>query len=164
MGKLETFSLPGLTCVFTISADFESAVLEYRNDEERIPAKYQGEGNSLFASQAERGMQLIRRDKTLLDKLNTEMIHDTFEKVRFVYATAYGWEPPTDYVQWDNTARIRQHIKRWITEWDLRRLYPDYKPEIETNELKQNLSEMEDLEQSNEGSSEERQAPTEQGE
>ena len=27
MGKLEVFNLPGLTCVFTISADFESAVL-----------------------------------------------------------------------------------------------------------------------------------------
>ena len=99
-----------------------------------------------------------------IDKLNTEMIRDTFEKVRSVYNAAYSWEPPMDHVSWDNTARIRQHIKRWITEWDLRRLYPDYKPEIETFELKQNLSEMQDLEQPNEDSLEERQAPTEQGE
>ncbi|MFA4835222.1 MAG: BREX system ATP-binding domain-containing protein [Dehalococcoidia bacterium] len=164
MGKLEGLNLPGLTCIFAISADFESAVLEYRNDEEKIPAKFQADGDSLFASQAERGMQLIRRDKTPLDKLNTAMILDTFEKVRSVYATAYGWEPPAEHAPPDNTARIRQHVKRWITEWDLRRLYPDYKPEIETSELKQDLSEMQNLEPPNEESSEERQAPAESGE
>ena len=109
-------------------------------------------------------MQLIRRDKKPLDKLSTEMIHDTFEKVRSVYNIAYSWEPPAEHAPPDNTARIRQHIKRWITEWDLRRLYPDYKPEIETSELKQDLSEMQDLEEPKEESPKERQAPTEQRE
>ncbi len=149
MGKLEGFNLPGLTCVFTINTDFESAVLEYRNDEERIPAKFQGEGDSLFASQAERGMQLIRRDKKTLDKLNSEMIRDTFEKVRAVYATAYSWEPPTaptEHAPPATTAHIREYVKRWITEWDLKRLYPDYQPEIEVGELKQDYSEIPEIE------------------
>lgn len=166
MGKLEGFNLPGLTCVFAISADFESAVLEYRNDEERIPAKFQSTANqadSLLAGQAERGMQLIRREKSPLERLSDAAIHDTFEKVRAVYAAAYGWEPPADYALPDITARIRQHIKRWITEWDLRRLYPDYKPQIETSELKQDYGEMPELEQPNEGAAEEKSEAPQEG-
>ncbi len=40
MGKLEGTNLTGLNCVLTISDDFESAVMDYRNDEEKIPAKF----------------------------------------------------------------------------------------------------------------------------
>ena len=41
--------------------------------------------------------------------------------------------------------RIRQHIKRWIHEWDLKRLY-DYEADIEISELRQDYTEMPDLE------------------
>ncbi len=166
MGKLEGSNLPGLTCIFTINTAFESAVLDFRNDEERIPAKFQSTANqadSLLAGQAERGMQLIRREKAPLERLSDAAIHDTFEKVRAVYAAAYGWEPPADYALPDITARIRQHIKRWITEWDLRRLYRDYKPQIETSELKQDYGEMPELEQPNEGAAEEKSEAPQEG-
>ena len=42
--------------------------------------------------------------------------------------------------------RIRQHIKKWITEWDLERLYPDYRPEIVSSPLNLNYTEMPVLE------------------
>jgi hypothetical protein len=156
MGKLEGSNLAGMTCVFTIKDDFESEVIDYRHDEEKIPAKYQSTGKQadlLLASQAERGMQLIRREKIPLQKLTAEAIRVTFTKARGVYAAAYGWEPPADYAPPDITDSIRQRIKRWITEWDLMRLYPDYKPQIETSELKQDYDEMPELEQSDEGPS-----------
>ena len=159
MGRLEGLSLPGLTCVFSMSQDFQSAVMDFRNDEERIPAKFQSTGNpgdTLLASQAERGMQLIRREAMVLGRLSDDAIHDTFKKVWAVYAAAYGWEPPSEYSPPDITARIRQHVKKWITEWDLRRLYPDYRPQIETGELKQDYAEMPELEQPTEGSPEEK--------
>jgi hypothetical protein len=50
----------------------------------------------------------------------------------------------------DTTARIRQHVKRWITEWDLKRFYPDYRPDIVTSQLKQDYEETPDLEQPDE--------------
>lgn len=165
MGKLEGSSFPGLTCVFTMSADFESVVLDYRNDEEKIPSKFQGAGNhadSLLASQAERGMQLIRREKMPLARLSPAAIRDTFKKVHAVYGAAYGWEPPLDYSPPDITDRIRRHIKRWITEWDLVRLFPDYKPEIEVTELKQDYEEMPDLERPGESALEGEHQPTQE--
>jgi hypothetical protein len=149
MGKLEGLALPGLTAVLTISDDFESAVLDYRNDEEKIPAKFSQshlQDADLFVSQAQRGMQLIRRNKLTLERLFPEKIRETYNRLREVYAAAYGWDPGGAYRQPDVTARIRQHIKRWITEWDLKRLYPDYQPDIETAALKQDYSEAPELE------------------
>jgi hypothetical protein len=162
MGKLESFNLPGLTCVFSMSQDFQSAVMDFRKDEEGIPAKFQSTGNPadlLLSSQAEQGMQLIRREAVVLEKLKDDVIRDTFKKLRAIYAAAYDWEPPDEYSLPDVTARIRQHIKRWITEWDLKRLYPDYRPQIETAELKQDYGEMPELEQSGEDSAEKQQEP-----
>jgi hypothetical protein len=46
---------------------------------------------------------------------------------------------------------MRQHVKRWITEWDLKRLYSDYQPEIEVGELKQDYSEIPEIETPSEG-------------
>lgn len=167
MGRLEGSSLPGLTSVFTMSADFESVVLDYRNDEEKIPVKFREAGNhadSLLASQAECGMQLIRLEKVPLERLGSGDIHDMFKKVRAVYGAAYGWEPPEDYSPPDITDRIRRHIKRWITEWDLKRLYPGYKPQIEVSELKLNYEEMADLEMPGEGSLEKERHSIQEGE
>ena len=149
LGKLEGLSLSGLTCVLTISDDFESAVLDYRDDEEKIPAKFSQSGiqeDVLLASRAGRGMQIIRRNKIPLDRLNTAKIRETFDRLRAVYAAAYDWEPPNDYSQPDITGRIRQHIKRWVTEWDLKRLYPDYRPEIVNSPLNLICTEMAVLE------------------
>jgi hypothetical protein len=151
LGKLTGFSLPGLTSVLTISADFEAAVFDdpRRNDEEKIPARY-GENNNqndaLLVSQAQRGMQIIRQEKALIEGLTPEVIRNVFNILRSVYTTAYGWEPPADYPDPDVTARIRQYVKGWITGWDLKRYYPDYQPEMETSPLKQNYEEQPDLE------------------
>jgi len=49
--------------------------------------------------------------------------------------------PPNKFTELDKTARIRQHIKRWITEWDIRRFYPEYDPVIESTKLKPDLEE-----------------------
>lgn len=155
MGKLEGVSLPGMTSVLTISQDFESAVLEERNDEEKIPGKLRASGSEtdlLLASQAERGMQLIRRDKQVLEKPDIDRIKQTFEKIRTTYASAYNWQPGADNIKTDPTARMRQHVKRWITDWDLRRLYPEYKPEIEAREIGPTYGENPELEQSSEDS------------
>ncbi|MBI4289308.1 MAG: DUF2791 family P-loop domain-containing protein [Chloroflexi bacterium] len=151
IGKLEGASLPGITCVLTITKDFESAVLAERNDAERIPGKLRAGGSEadlLLASQAERGMQIIRRDKLELEPLTHETIHKTFDRLREVYVSAYGWEPPIDYIQLDTSisARMRQHVKRCIAEWDLTRLYPDHKPNLEVHDVRPGYEEMPELE------------------
>ena len=157
LGKLEGNSIPpGLTTVLSITDDFESAVLDdpRRNDEEKIPNRLRAGGSydeSLLASQAERGMRMIRRDKVLLEYPIDATIREIYDKVRTIYTMAYDWSPPLDYQSPDRTARIRQHVKRWINEWDLKRLHPDYTPETEVDQLQQDYSEMPDLEKSSEG-------------
>ena len=38
-------------------------------------------------------MQIIRRNKSSLERLNSAKIREMFEKLRSVYAAAYGWQP-----------------------------------------------------------------------
>jgi hypothetical protein len=152
LGKLEGAGLPGLVSVFTISDDFEAAVFDEKLDEEKIPAKFGGSGNtedSLLASQAEMGMRLIRQEKLPLEPLNPDKVRSTFEKLRAIYFTAYGWEPPLNYSQTPTATSdvIRKYVKRWITEWDLKRFYPDYLPDIEISQLKQDYEDTPDIEQ-----------------
>jgi P-loop Domain of unknown function (DUF2791) len=149
MGKLEGDNIPRLTTVLSITDDFESAVIQERNDEEKLPGKLRaggGEAELLLASQAERGMHIIQRDKVLLERPTEATIHAIYDKVSAIYARVYGWTPPMDYKTPDMTARIRQHVKRWINEWDLKRLYPDYQPEIEVTDLRPDYSEKPELE------------------
>jgi phage gp16-like protein len=96
-------------------------------------------------------MRVIRRDKELLNTTSEGIIRDTQEKVRSIYTKAYAWEAPTSSAYIDTTATMRQHVKRWITEWDLKRLYSDYQPEIEVGELKQDYSEIPEIETPSEG-------------
>ena len=149
MGKLEGESIPGLTVVLSISEGFEGRVLDERNDEEKIPGRLRAGGSDeelLLASQAEKGMRIIR-DSMPLEPTDT-LIREIYNKVRSAYNTAYGWDPTEDFSDYDKSARLRQHIKKWINAWDLMRLYPGYKPEIQSTELKQDYSEMPEIEQS----------------
>ena len=148
LGKQEGNSIPGLTTVLSIITAFETEVLVDRNDEEKIPNRLRAGGSErelLLASQAERGMRVIRQDKMRLEYPTEVTIREIYDKVTAIYARAYDWNSPIDS-QADRTKSIRQNIKRWITEWDLKRLYPEYKPEIEFTELRQDYSERPELE------------------
>jgi hypothetical protein len=41
---------------------------------------------------------------------------------------------------------MRQYVRRWITRWDLMRLDPEYRPDIEIRDYRPNLDEQPDLE------------------
>jgi hypothetical protein len=41
---------------------------------------------------------------------------------------------------------MREYVRGWITEWDLRRLYPDAKLDIEILEVRQTYEEDQELE------------------
>lgn len=158
MGKLEGESIPGLASVLSITEDYESVVL--LKDEDRIPVRLRGGGSQeelSLASQAERGMRVIRVqwEPGKLQRPSEDTITEIYSKVQAIYSQAYEWDPPPVY-QTHHDWRIRQHIKRWINEWDLRRLYPGYAPVIEVEELRHDYSEMLELEQSSGGSPGER--------
>lgn len=147
MGKLEEANFAGLTAVLAITDDFQSVILEGKEDLEKVPGKLRArasESDFLLASQAERGMRIIERERAPLKAPDSTVLEQTYEKVRSIHAKAYAWEPPpvssVELLRATGT-RMREYVKRWITEWDLKRRDPGYNVEIEVTELKQDYTE-----------------------
>jgi hypothetical protein len=86
-------------------------------------------------------MRLIQRDKVRLTAPDARAIQQTCKKIRMIHAEAYGWQPPPLSVARSGITSMREYVKRWITEWDLKRLDPSYTVEIEKTALSQNYTE-----------------------
>ncbi|MGH2353119.1 MAG: BREX system ATP-binding domain-containing protein [Chloroflexota bacterium] len=143
-GQLEAESFPGLITVFTITSDFAPAVLVDRNDAEAVPGKLRASGldpERLLASQAERGMRLIAREAVYLRSPDRQAIDATREQVRDVHARAYRWDPPSLAGDDELALRMRQYVRRWINEWDLKRDDPLYQPRTVVADLSVDYSE-----------------------
>jgi len=151
IGKLPDQQFPGLTCVFAIMSNFESQVIEEKNDIEVVPRKLIDRGLEELAKQAEYGMRIIQKEKIRLKPLDKDAIHQTRDKVRSIHAEAYSWQPPSLRNEISlGSSVMRQHVKSWINEWDLKRLYPDYIPITETTEIEIGYDEDADLEKATE--------------
>ncbi|MBI2908740.1 MAG: DUF2791 family P-loop domain-containing protein [Chloroflexi bacterium] len=155
MGRLEGSDCVGLAAVASITSDFQSKVLEEKDDFEKVPARLRAKGTEsglLLASQAERGMRIIANELTHLKAPDSAVIDDTYEKVRSIHARAYDWSPPdAPSVERLTTTRMRQYVRGWITEWDLKRLDREYNPEIQFTALEQDYTEDKNLEVPAEG-------------
>jgi hypothetical protein len=150
MGLLEDSRFAGLVSVLAITDDFQSAVLQEREDLEKVPGKLRARGTETditLASQAELGMRAIQRERLALSVPTQDMLHETYHRVQALHGQAYDWTPPAvvSSVEALSTTRMREYIKRWITEWDLRRLDPDYRVEIEASRLQVDYAEDESL-------------------
>lgn len=155
MGKLDESSYDGLATVSSITADFQSKVLEGIDDFEKVPGRLRVKGTEsdlLLASQAERGMRVIQNELTRLKAPDSNTLDQTYEKVRSIHAKAYDWNPPpVPSIERLGSTRMRQHVRGWITEWDLKRLDREYTPEIEVGTIEQDYSEDKNLEVETEG-------------
>jgi hypothetical protein len=148
-GLLEGQECPGLTTVFAITSDFAPAVLQDRNDSEIVPGKLRASGlepERALAAAAERGMRLIARDALHLATLDRPTIQHVKDQVRGLHGQAYRWDPPGLDGQDDLSLRIRQHVRQWINEWDLRRVDPTYTADTIVDALSMDYSERPDLE------------------
>ena len=156
MGRLEGTKFPGLTAVSAITTDFQAAILdpEGKGDIEGIPGKLRArasESDLLLASQSERGMRIIQREMVRLRTPDDTVVAQTHSKIRSVYAKAYDWEPPTESsINGLVSTRMREYVKGWITEWDLKRLDPKGHVDIEITEMKPDYTEDRNLQISSE--------------
>jgi hypothetical protein len=116
---------PGLQVTGAISDDFTSAVINARQDDERLPERLRLKGEPLQADLALAAIRAIE-EAQLLHKLHPASDADLrrhAETLRQSYATAYGWDAPPLPVRERQTSRtIRHHIRGWITQWDVLRL------------------------------------------
>jgi hypothetical protein len=162
LAGFESEPLPHLASVLAITDDFAPAVLydPVKNDYEKVPNRLrarQSPADDLAATRAEQGMRLIERDLVSLEKPNRGALESTYQTLRRIHAEAYDWQPP-DLGRHDGlTPRsMREHVRTWINEWDLRRLDPAYRPDIEVEHLETDYSEQPELETPPEGEPEER--------
>ncbi len=151
-GKLKSGSIPGVAATFAITTDFDAAVLQDKGDLERVPGKLRSSGtdaDARLASQAEQGMRMIVREPVRLRGPDRALIERTREEVRALHGRAFAWDPPDlGAGEQLSTTRMRQYVRRWINEWDLKRLYPDYAPDTVVAELPVQYTEQPELETS----------------
>ena len=149
IGKLEGTNFPCLTAAFAITDTFQIETLEGKEDIESMPEKLRARASEidlLLASQSERGMRIIQRERDLLKAPDDTIVEQTYNKIRSLYAQAYDWDPPTaSSINRMGAIRMREYVKGWITEWDLKRLDPKGHVEIEITEMKEDYTENPDL-------------------
>ncbi|CAN5855824.1 DUF2791 family P-loop domain-containing protein [soil metagenome] len=149
--------LPYLASVLAITDDFAAAVLydPVKNDFEKVPNRLRARQNpadDLAAARAEQGMRIIERELLPLERPDRRALEETYRTLRQIHAEAYGWHPP-ELRRGDGVASrsMREHVRSWINEWDLRRLDPGYSPDIEVEHLESDYRESPELETPPEG-------------
>lgn len=149
MGKATDEEYPGLAVAGAITVDFDTEILVGKEDQDRIVPRLQNRGTdefNLLASRAESGMHLIRFDGIQLAD-HKDTLQDTYTKLKDLHSRAYSWSAPD--IPWERgreSRRMRSYVRRWINEWDLRRLYPDADIQIEEQDLQISYSEDKDIE------------------
>lgn len=128
MGRIDGRAIPGLMSVAAITDDFALAVLQQKGDRDKVGAKLRAKGTDEYlklAGRAKTGMRLIEREALILQPPDESDLRHTYSRLKEIHAKAYGWDPPE--IPWAPAAmtrRMRSYVRRWVNEWDLRRLYP----------------------------------------
>jgi len=154
LGKIKNCHTPGLTAVAAITDDFAAHVLDEKGDREGMGNKLRNKGSdemAALAARAEMGMRTIQRDAVGLAPPDDQTLQVTYEKLKQVHRIAYRWDPP-DIAPAERTLRraMRSHVRRWINEWDLKRLYPGTDVVTEEEELRPSYGEDLEIEHSSE--------------
>ncbi len=116
---------PGIVAAYAITDDFATAVINARLDSEKLPERLALKGRDVEAALALGGIRHIER--TVLQHRLLPPSPDDLAichgKVRRLYSDAYAWPaPPLPPGERTSSRIMRQYIKGWITQWDLRRL------------------------------------------
>ena len=152
MGQATDEKYPGLVVVGTITADFASVVLDQKEDRDKATPRLRARGREadiLAAARAETGMRLLERGPSQLAEPDDTMLVNLHRQLKDIHSQAYNWEAPDiDLgIGLGGRRRIRSFVRRWINEWDLRRLYPDMEPDMEETPLRFRYEEDRTLEQ-----------------
>lgn len=138
MGRVEGESCPGLLAVAAITDDFSLAVLEEKRDRQVVGTRFrakQTDEYTTLAGRAETGMRLIDREALMLEAPDGATLAHTYQRLKEMHAKAYKWNPPEIPTAALSMRRsMRSYVRRWVNEWDLRRLYPGVELSTEVEE------------------------------
>lgn len=150
VGALEGAVCPGISAIVALTDDFQSVVLEGKQDAHKIKQLCQ-EGESgdetALAHAARCGIHLIEEESEALIRPYDSMVDTLYEQLRGLHGSAYSWNPPpVSAVEKLSSTRMREYVRGWITEWDLRRLYPEAQLDIEIVDVRQTYEEDQEME------------------
>lgn len=125
LGLDEATRIPGIVVVYAITDDFITAVVEHRRDVDELPERLRLKGRDAEAVRALTGIHHIQdtvRNHRLEAPDDTEL-RRAGQLLREIYAGAYDWTPPQlPPIERTATRTMRQHIKAWLTRWDMLRV------------------------------------------
>ena len=123
--------IQGITAVAAITRDFAFEMFANKNDQEDVPDRLSRKGDvqgQILAEHAISGIDIINNDSTAIKPPDGEMLSTIHSRIRDLYRDAHDWDAPLSELKNVVLAKsMRSHIRRWITEWDLARFYPDIK-------------------------------------
>lgn len=128
LGQAQGEPYPGLLAVAAITKDFGLAVLQQKSDRDLLAPKLRSKGTDEYittAALAETGMRIIERSALELKPPDQTTLQQTYDRLKEIHGGAYSWAPPEiPPFGTSLTRRMRSYVRRWVNEWDLRRLYP----------------------------------------
>jgi hypothetical protein len=138
---------PGIVAAYAITDDFVTAVIDERDDTNRLPDRLKLKERHQEARLATIAMthiaQTVRTRRLRVPGID-ELLRANL-RLSELYREAYGWEPPvTDNPERTATRTMRQYIKGWITEWDMLRLTGNVTQTV-ADEMTANYAEDENL-------------------
>ncbi|MEX1021860.1 MAG: BREX system ATP-binding domain-containing protein [Dehalococcoidia bacterium] len=156
LGFAEAEQYPGLTAVASITDDFVLAILQGKDDRNLVPPRLAVKDTPeahADARRAETGMLVLDKERVALDPPTPERLRETYDRLHDLHSRAYDWpapELPAASVpsMIPANARLRSYVRRWIHEWDLRRLYPEASIDTQEQDLQIDYHEDADLERS----------------
>jgi hypothetical protein len=147
LGLDDTEQVAGVLTVAAITDDFTEVVINRRRDDEHVPIKLVNRNERPAAERARRAIAFLETKRTTLNHPDQQRLQACLDKVRSLYHQAYGWQADDiDIGPLAATKSMRQHIKSWITTWDLERVYCAHQPQIDTTDLPPNYEETKEIE------------------
>ena len=150
MGVLAEDTCPAIGSIVALTDDFQSVILEEKQDSQKIEQMCQEDSTDeahMQALQAIQGIRLIEQEGAPLIRPYDSMVDALYERLRSLHGSAYSWTPPpVSAVEKLSSTRMREYVRGWITEWDLRRLYPEAQLDIEILDVRQTYDEDQELE------------------
>ena len=151
LGQAARESYPGLVAVGSVTGDYASAIISpdgEKKDRDYVAAKLETRHGDKV-DRAVRGMNLLERACTPLNTPTLDDVQGTVNRLREIYSAAYDWGAPEQAGRVGGAGiwgRMRYQVRAAINEWDLLRLYPDSRPDTESDVFRHTYEENVDLE------------------
>lgn len=142
---------PGLVTVATVTPDFATRVISAhgKQDCDNVPPRLRARPRyESIADSAVAGMDQLTSQCMALQTPSDGEVHTAIETLRKLYSEAYGWDAPDHRPMAGGVSaqnRMRYKVRAAINEWDLKRLFPDSRPEIQSEEYQVSYEEQPDL-------------------